>query len=140
MLACLLAAAALIGCRPEGGGGGPGAPRDPAQVAGVYYDALGRGLTRQAYNLLGPDWRAAVPYEQFAREFRDLRVSDFRDPTLIESSDRLAKVVVRVRALPPHGAPRYYRNTLTLLREPQSGQWIIALADSREIGEEDYRE
>ena len=137
-LLSLLAAIALGGCQPKGGGGGAVYPPNPGDVAGTFYDSLQRGLTRQAYQLLGPDWRAAVPYEQFATEFSELRVADYKDLRLEDGAERMAHVKVRVRALPSGGAPRYYENRLTLIRDPATRRWVIALSDSHEINEEVY--
>ncbi len=137
-LVAFLALLTLGGCQPRGGGGGPAQP-PPSEVVGTFYDALQRGLTRQAYALLGPDWRTTVPYDRFAEDFSDLRVADFKELRLEEATDRLARVKVKVRALPRSGAPRYYENTLTVIRDPASGRWVIALSDSREINEEEYR-
>lgn len=137
-LVAFMTLVALFGCQPRGGGGGP-AGSGPDDVVGTFYDSLQRGLTRQAYGLLGPDWRNSVPYERFTEDFSNLRVADYRDLRVEESTDRLARVKVKVRALPRTGAPRYYENTLTVVRDPASGRWVIALSESREIREEDYR-
>lgn len=138
-LVSFLALLALTGCQPRGGGGGPSQGADPSGVVSTFYDSLQRGLTRQAYALLGPDWRGSVPYDRFAEDTSNLRVADYKNLLVAESSDRLAKVKVLVRALPRTGAPRYYENTVTVIRDAATGRWVIALSDSREIPEEDYK-
>lgn len=138
-LVAFLALITLLGCQPRGGGGGATAP-EAREVVGTFYDSLQRGLTRQAYGLLGADWRNSVPYDRFVEDFSNLRVADFRDLQVVESTDRLAKVAVKVRALPRSGAPRYYENVITVVQDPASGRWLMALSDSREIREEEYRE